>query len=87
MNNIIEYFDTPYQPYIQGCQYYQNKIFSSCGNDNVVSNSSSIRVIDLVSKGEIANIKTSSICQEPETVTFYKNKMIFGMTDLIYIDF
>jgi len=86
-SDIIEYFDTPFQPYIQGCQYYKNKIFSSCGINSAVANSSSLRVIDLLSKTEVANIPTSIITNEPETVAFYNNKMVFGGSQLLFIDF
>lgn len=85
--DILEYFDTPYENYIQGCQYYQNKIFSACGINTIVPNSSSIRVIDLVSKGEIANINTTSICNEPETIAVYNHKLLFGESDLLYVEF
>lgn len=87
IDDILDYFDTDYEPYIQGCLYLNGMIYSLCGINNIVSNSSSLRVIDLIKKQEISKMSLSSIMEEPESIIFYNDLYIAGATNFYKFNF
>ena len=78
--DILDMFDLKLLPYIQGCCYSNNQIFSLNGNDSYVSNSSYLRVIDLTKKEIINEVPLSSIMSEPESIFEYDNALYIGQT-------
>lgn len=68
--DIIEYFDTPYEYFLQGGTYYNGKIYSSCGFS---ANDCKLYVIDLIKKECVSIVPLGSFVTEPETVFVYND--------------
>lgn len=48
--DIVEYFDVPYRNWIQGCHYFNNKIYVTAGNEGSKVDTSCLVVIDTLLK-------------------------------------
>lgn len=87
IEDIIDYFDVDYFPYIQGAVCYNGKLFISAGNNSMIQNSSALHVVNPYSKQEESYINLSSLFNEPEVVEVYNNKLIVGMSNLYEFEF
>lgn len=87
IEDVIDYFDVEYFPYIQGAICYSGKLFISSGNNSIIQNSSALHVVNPYSKQEESYINLSSLFNEPEVVEVYNNKLIVGMSNLYEFEF
>lgn len=63
--DIQEYIDLPFYPYLQGANYFNNKLYISYGMTRA---NSGLAVIDLETKTQIGNVYLGDIMYEPEAV-------------------
>lgn len=68
--DIQEYIDLPLYPYIQGGEYYNNRLYISYGMTRA---NSGLAVIDLSTKSQIGNAYLGDIMYEPEAVIVLNN--------------
>lgn len=81
--DILDYFDTEFAPYIQGGCYYENKLFIVNGYNSQLSNSPALRIIDLKTKIQLINMNLTSLMSEPESI-FIKNNTIYASERTIF---
>lgn len=74
-DDIIEYFDVPFMPFIQGALYFNNKIYSLNGNNGTIQGSSALNVIDLYKKEIVTNVNLSLMTSEPEAIVIIDNQL------------
>lgn len=86
-SDIIEYFDVPYMDYIQGCCYYNGKIYATAGNNNMVAKSSKLNVVDLTKKQIVSTVYLGNQFGEPETCFVKDDTMYIGKSRLYAYQF
>ena len=63
--DILNYYDLPFYPYLQGAEYYNNKLYISFG---MTSDNAGLAVIDLETHTQLGCIPLGDIMEEPEAV-------------------
>lgn len=86
-DDIEEYFDVPYMPYIQGCCYFKGKIYAMAGNNSTVANSSKLNVVDLTKKETVSEVYLGNQFSEPETCFVKDDTLYMGQTRLYAYQF
>ena len=77
--DILEYFDVPYEAYIQGCCYHNGKVYSLSGFGSS-SAPAKLHVISLASKSEVSEVPLGEM--EPEAVYVNNGKLYIGQTTM-----
>lgn len=80
-NDIEDYFDIPWMYYMQGCCYYNGKIYATSG---FTSADCKLHVVDLVNKRESSTVPLGSFAGEPETAFVYDNKLYVSSGSTLY---
>lgn len=64
-SDIVEYHDLPFYPFLQGAEYYDNKLYISCG---MSTSDGALAIVDLNNYTQIGYITLGDIMTEPEAV-------------------
>lgn len=81
-SDVEDYFDVPYMPYIQGCCYFNGKIYATAGNNGTIAGSSKLNVVDLTKKETVSTVYLGNQFNEPETCFVKDNTLYMGQTRL-----
>ncbi len=73
--DIVEYYDLPFYPYMQGMTISENYLFVLNGINYILANSSSLQVIDLSTCTQVGVYSLSAYMDEPEAIVAYNNRL------------
>ena len=79
-DDITENFSVPYFRYLQGCAYYDGKIYSLEGFTNSTPNPASLKIVDLAGKKLVTEIKLQDmgLTVEPEAAFVIDGELYYA---------
>ena len=84
-SDVLNHFDVKHFPVIQGCAYFNSKLFVTSGFGSRDASGCWLHVIDLMTQKEVSTIDfKTTITGEPEAIDVFDGKIIYGAGGSVY---